>query len=49
LIVVTVILHVIGLALMNERLVQVKRIAAKGVDSILAFALAMSTYGHQPL
>jgi hypothetical protein len=41
LIVVTVILHVIGPALINERLVQVKRIAAKGFDSILAFALVM--------
>lgn len=38
---VTGILHVIGLALINERLVQVKRIAAKGFDSILVFALVM--------
>jgi hypothetical protein len=41
LIVVTVILHVIGLAFINERLVQAKRIAAKGFDSILVFALVM--------
>jgi hypothetical protein len=40
-VVVTGILHVIGLALINERLVQVKRIAAKGFDSILVFALVM--------
>lgn len=41
LIVVTVIFHVIGLAFINERLVALKRIAAKGLGSLLRFALVM--------